>query len=63
MARKVLSRKAAFSEVFADEPSIVAKTRRTKGKAAARRQKIAIALSKSRSKAANRRFREGRTRF
>lgn len=36
-----------FSEVFRNEPQIVAKTRRKKGKATARRQKIAIALSKA----------------
>ncbi len=38
---------AAFSKVKRDEPSIVAKTRRKRGKAAAQRQKIAIALSKA----------------
>lgn len=40
--------KAAFSEVFAKEPKIVAKTRRKKGATAARKQKIAIAFAKSR---------------
>ncbi len=39
---------AAFREVNRKEPSIVKKTRRKKGKAAAKRQKIAIALSKVR---------------
>lgn len=62
MARK-LSRKAAFSEVFDNEPSIVAKTRRKKGAKAAHRQKVAIALSKSRTKAQNRRLREGKEEF
>jgi len=41
-------RKAAFKEVFENEPKIVAKTRRKKGVMAANRQKIAIALSKAR---------------
>jgi hypothetical protein len=38
----------AFKEVFADEPEIVKKTRKKKGKKAAKRQKVAIALSKAR---------------
>jgi len=38
---------AAFSEVKADEPAVVAKTRRRRGSEAARRQKTAIALSKA----------------
>ena len=38
---------ASFSEIKRDEPAIVAKTRRKKGAAAARRQKIAIAFSKA----------------
>lgn len=38
----------AFHEVKKDEPSVVAKTRRKKGAAAAEKQKIAIALSKAR---------------
>jgi len=42
----------AFSEVKRNEPAIVGKTRRKKGAAAARRQKIAIALSKARRKGA-----------
>lgn len=37
-----------FGEVFANEPKVVAKTRRKKGAGAARKQKIAIALSKAR---------------
>ena len=41
-------RKRAFREVKRNEPKIVAKTRRKKGKAAARKQKVAIALSKAR---------------
>lgn len=39
---------AAFREVHADEPGIVAKTRRKKGARAAERQRTAIALSKAR---------------
>lgn len=38
---------AAFSEVKRDEPAIVSKTRKKSGKAAAARQKVAIALSKA----------------
>jgi len=41
-------RKAAFKEVFENEPKIVGKTRRKQGEMAANRQKIAIALSKAR---------------
>ncbi len=41
-------KRAAFREVNRKEPAIVKKTRRKKGKAAAKRQKIAIALSKAR---------------
>lgn len=41
-------RKAAFREVFKNEPKIVAKTRRKKGAKAAHAQKVAIALSKAR---------------
>jgi hypothetical protein len=40
---------AAFKEVFTKEPKAVAKTRAKKGAEAARKQKIAIAFSKSRS--------------
>lgn len=40
--------KAAFDEVTANEPAVVAKTRRKKGAKAAGRQKVAIALSKAR---------------
>lgn len=39
---------AAFHEVAHNEPAAVAKTRKKKGKAAARKQEIAIALSKAR---------------
>jgi hypothetical protein len=42
----VLSR--AFSEVFGNEPSIVAHTRKKFGKKRAKKQKVAIALSKAR---------------
>ena len=45
--KKVMSRKAAFAEVKNNPPKILAKTRKKKGKAAARKQAIAIALSKS----------------
>ena len=38
----------AFSEVERNEPKIVGETRRKKGKKAAEKQKIAIALSKAR---------------
>ncbi len=40
-------KRAAFREVNRNEPAIVKKTRRKKGKAAAKRQNVAIALSKS----------------
>jgi len=56
----------AFSEVFSNEPQIVAKTRRKKGKERARKQKIAIALSKagrSKPKAKRKRGFSARTRF
>ena len=39
---------AAFHEVEDDEPAVVATTRRKKGAKAARKQKVAIALSKAR---------------
>jgi hypothetical protein len=42
------ARKKAFHEVHANPPAIVAKTRRKKGAAAAKRQMVAIALSKAR---------------
>ena len=42
-----MSTKAAFHEVKHNPPKILAKTRKKKGKAAARRQAVAIALSKS----------------
>ena len=44
--RKAIER--AFDEVTANEPAVVAKTRRKKGVKAARKQKVAIALSKGR---------------
>lgn len=40
-------RRAAFKEVKKNPPSILAKTRAKKGAAAARKQAIAIALSKA----------------
>lgn len=40
---------AAAHEMKHDEPAIVAKTRKKKGKKAARKQKIAIMLSKARA--------------
>ena len=40
----------AFKEVKENEPKIVGQTRRKKGKKAAEKQKIAIALSKARRK-------------
>lgn len=40
----------SFHEVHADEPEIVAKTRRKQGAAAANRQRTAIALSKARQR-------------
>ena len=43
---------AAFHEVMHNEPAVVGKTRRKKGKAAARKQKVAIALSKARRRGA-----------
>lgn len=39
---------AAFREVNKKEPTIVGKTREKKGSAAAKKQKVAIALSKAR---------------
>lgn len=42
----------AFHEVKKRKPAIVKKTERTKGRAAARKQMIAIALSKARVKGA-----------
>lgn len=42
-------REAAFHEVYANEPAIVAKTRKKKGAKVAEKQKIAIALSKARA--------------
>ncbi len=45
--RKKRRRKAAFKEVFANEPKIVGKTRRKQGAKAAQAQKVAIALSKA----------------
>ena len=51
MKSKVKNRailKKTFGEVFSNEPKIVAKTRRKKGAAKAKKQKIAIALSKAR---------------
>ncbi len=62
MARK-LSRKAAFKEVFENEPAIVAKTRRKKGKKRAQAQKIAIALSKAGLSRKRRKFTPGKTKF
>ena len=44
--RNALAR--AFGEVTRNEPAIVRRTRRKKGKKAAKRQKVAIALSKAR---------------
>jgi len=40
--------RAAFREVNRNEPAVVSRTRRKKGAKAARKQKIAIALSKAR---------------
>jgi hypothetical protein len=40
---------AAFHEVFTNEPAVVAQTRKKQGPAQARKQKIAIALSKARA--------------
>lgn len=44
--------KSAFKEVYAKTPKIVKKTEKKKGKAAADRQKVAIALNKARAKGA-----------
>jgi hypothetical protein len=38
-----------FREVMYNEPKIVAKTRKKKGSKAAKKQKVAIALSKARA--------------
>ena len=40
--------KSAFHEVAHDEPKVVGQTRRKKGTKAARKQEVAIALSKAR---------------
>ncbi len=45
--KRKMSVKAAFREVTKNPPKILAKTRRKKGATAARKQKIAIALSKA----------------
>jgi hypothetical protein len=42
----------AFRKVYTDRPAVVWATERKKGKEAARKQKIAIALSKARAKGA-----------
>ena len=42
--------KAAFHEVKENEPEVVSETRNKKGKKAARRQLVALALSKARAK-------------
>jgi hypothetical protein len=44
--------KETFGEVFGDEPKIVGKTRRKFGEARAKKQKVAIALSKARKRGA-----------
>ncbi len=44
---------AAFHEVFTNVPKVVAQTRRKKGAAQARKQMIAISLSKARAAGAN----------
>ena len=50
MAKKKNSKlEAAFREVHADTPEAVKKTARKKGKAAAEKQRVAIALSKARA--------------
>lgn len=41
--------KKSFDEVYSNEPKIVSKTRAKSGNAAAEKQKVAIALSKSRA--------------
>jgi len=48
MKGKGLLTAEAFHEVYSNEPAIVAKTRRKSGAVAARKQKVAIALSKAR---------------
>ncbi len=42
-----MSTSAAFAELKKNPPAVLAKTKKKKGKAAARKQMIAIALSKS----------------
>lgn len=41
--------KAAFEEVYSNEPTVVEKTREKKGETQAKKQKVAIALSKARA--------------
>jgi len=50
--RKKLTLKKAFKEVSTNEPKVVKQTRRKKGAAAAKKQKVAIALSKAKRKRA-----------
>jgi len=47
---------AAFSEVKANEPGVVGKTRKKFGKKRAAKQKVAIALSKARKASGMRRY-------
>lgn len=49
MKKENLKVKAAFHEVYMDEPEIVGKTRAKKGEKAAQKQKVAISLSKARA--------------
>lgn len=52
MAAKKIAIKRAFHEINKNEPTIVKKTRATKGAKAAQKQKVAIALNKARQRGA-----------
>ena len=47
MAKAPISKEAAFHEIKHNPPAILAKTRKKEGAAQARRQAVAIALSKA----------------
>lgn len=53
MAPKSAILQRAFHEVTENEPAVVGKTRKKKGSATARKQKVAIALSKARQAGAH----------
>lgn len=50
MARRSKVMQMSFREVFGNPPAVVERTRRKSGAEAARKQKVAIALSKARKR-------------